>query len=104
VKRKKLDPHNATILEVAYAKTGSMLKAARVVAFVFAWGQARKDLGSSMSVEDFAEYWGESVATAYRQQALFREVFDLCRTPDPVLDMLEVAGGERLDLGEVVAA
>lgn len=106
LKRRKVDPSNASVLELAYARTGSMLKASRVVAFVIAWGTTRQELGRRPSVEEFADYWGESRPTAYRQQALFRQVFDRCETPDPVLDLMEAqkaAAGARIDFGEVLA-
>lgn len=103
--KRKVDVSNATILEIAYAKTGSMLKAARVVAFVIAWGQVRREADEPLTIEAYAAYWKEDRSTAYRHQALFRQVFDRCDTPDPVLDALEdAAATKRIDLGELVAA
>jgi hypothetical protein len=88
---RKPTPTNATVLEVAYAKTRSYRKAARVAAFVVAWGVVRRELGRTPSVEEYAEYWKQSRATAFREQEAFREVFDRCDTPDLVLDRLEAA-------------
>jgi hypothetical protein len=101
-RRRAFDPRRATLVEVAYARTGSMLKAARVVAFVQAWGVVRRDLGRTPSVEEYAAHWRESRATAYRNLALFREVFDLAEWPDAVLDL--VAVDDRYDVGELVTA
>jgi predicted metal-binding membrane protein len=103
VKRKRVDPRNASVIEIAYAGTGSMLKAARVVAFIQAWAVVRRELGREPSIEEYAEGWKESVATAYRHQALFRECFTRCQTPAPVLDLLERARAERADMTELVA-
>ena len=41
---KRPDPSRTTLIEWAYAKTGSMLKASRVVSFVVAWDVARRQL------------------------------------------------------------
>lgn len=86
------------MVELAYARTGSMLKAARVVAFIQAWGVVREQLGRPPTVEEYAEYWGESKSTAYKHQVEFRAVFDRCRTPDPVLDLAERSKASRLDV------
>lgn len=101
--RKRIDPRNASVIEIAYAGTGSMLKAARVVAFIQAWGIVRLDLGREPTVEEYAEWWRESRATVYRHQALFRQCFTRCQTPAPVLDLLERARAERADMSELVA-
>ena len=87
--RKKLDLKNCSMIELAYAKTGSMLKAARVVAFVHAWSVVRRELGREPTIAEYVEYWKESTATAYRHLAEFREVFTKCETPGQVLDHIE---------------
>lgn len=103
MKRKDIDLRNASVLEVAYLQTGSLRKAARVVAFCFAWGKVRRELGRDPSMEEYAEWWRESPATAYREQALFRQVFD-CDTPAPVLDLVEARRGQVADFRPLVAA
>jgi predicted kinase len=106
LKRRNIDPRNASVLEVAYAKTGSMLKAARVAAFVVGWGAVRDELGRTPTVEEYAEWWRENERTAYRHMAEFREVFNRCETPDPVLDLMaaqRVQPSGRFDLAAVVA-
>lgn len=51
-------------------------KSPRVVQFVMTWGIAESDLGRELkNVEEYAEWWSTSVATAYRDLALFREAF-----------------------------
>lgn len=104
MKRRKLNPRNASLLEVAYAKTGSMLKAARVMAFVIAWGTVRDELGRTPTVEEYAEWWRENPRTAYRHMAEFRDVFNRCETPDPVLDLMaaqRAQAGDRFNLAAV---
>jgi hypothetical protein len=104
---RSVDPANTTVIELAYARTGSMLKAARVLAFIAAWGILREEFGRTPTVEEYAKRFGESVATGYRHQALFREVFDRLDTPDALLDRAaarQAAPLDRLDLSGVVAA
>jgi hypothetical protein len=105
--RRPVDPANCTVIELAHARTGSMLKAARVLAFITCWGILRSELGRSPSVEEYASRFGESAATGYRHQALFREVFDRLDTPDVLLDRAaarQAGAVDRLDLSGVVAA
>lgn len=101
--KRKYDPSNASLLEVAYVHTGSMLKAGRVVAFVNAWGIVRAELGHEPSVIEFAEYWGISRQTVYDQLHLFRQVFT-CEFPGPILELVGEALASRFDLGAVSAA
>lgn len=103
--RKKYDPRNATLIEHCYARTGSILKASRLAWFVQAWGIARRDLGRPPSIEEYAEWWGESRATAYRAQALFREAFPGNDTPDAMLDLIAAAeAAEPVDLSRLAPA
>jgi hypothetical protein len=107
IKRRKFDPQRATLLEVAYARTGSMLKAARVVSFVIGWDVVRRDLGRSPSVDEYADWWKEHRASAYRHRNEFREVFPGADTPDAVLDLLQAARvtpSERTDYRPVMVA
>jgi hypothetical protein len=54
-------------------------------------------LGHPPTVEEYADWWKESRATAYREQQLFRETFPGMETPDLLLDHMK-----RQGLGEVV--
>lgn len=65
-----------------------MLKAARIVAFILAWGQLRDELDREPTVADYIEVWGEKRSTAFKHLQEFREVFDRCDTPSPVLDAM----------------
>lgn len=88
----KIDPANCTLLELALLQTRSHLKAARLAAYVIAWGRCRADLGHDPTTEEYAEWWGQSVRTAYRELALFREAFPTLDNPGPLVDRLEEAG------------
>lgn len=101
--KRRYDPSNASLLEVAYVHTGSMLKAGRVVAFLTAWGIVRDELGHEPSVIEFGEYWGVSRQTVYDQLHLFRQVFT-CEFPGPILELLGDALGGRSDLGGFTAS
>jgi len=93
-------------MEFAYARTGSMLKAARVVAFIVGWAVVRRELGREPTVDEYAAWWKEHRATAYRHRAEFREVFGVS-TPGPILDALERQHAQlhdRIDLGQLAAA
>jgi hypothetical protein len=106
-RRKRVDPSSATVLELAYARTGSMLKAARVVAFITGWAVTTRELGREPTVDEYAEWWKENRATVYRHLALFREVFDRCETPAPVVAAMEAqraTAGSKIDFGQLVAA
>lgn len=56
----------------------------RILAFIVTWGIALQDVDSdSISVEEYARYWNESVRTSYRDLERFREVFDAYGFKDP---------------------
>lgn len=86
-----------TLLELCVRRTGKRLSGARVAAFIVAWGVCRRDLGHSPTVEEYADWWRQSRAGAFREQQAFREAFAPLQTPDPILDHMKREG-----LGEVV--
>lgn len=95
----------ASLIEIAYRRTGSMLRAARVVAFIHAWGVVRRELGRTPTMDEYAAYWKEPRRTAYKHLGEFRECFDLCQWPDPVLDALDQArDADRLSVRGLVGA
>jgi hypothetical protein len=75
-------------MQLAYRQTGSMLKAARVIAFLDCWEASTDELGRPPTMEEYAEAWNVSEATAYRHKAEFREVFTKCSDPTEVLEFL----------------
>ena len=103
--RTKIDPKRCTLLELAYLRHGSMLKASKVVAFVIGWEVVRQELGREPSVDEYAAHWREHRATAYRHMAEFRVVFPQFETPGPVIDHLATARQtEPVAWGDLVAA
>jgi hypothetical protein len=106
LRRSKVDPANCTLVEWAYARTGSILQAGRVVSYVVKYAAAREALGQDPGVEEYAEWWGEAPRTSYLHQAQFREIFEL-DNPGALLAAMErqQAGvQERVDLTGLVAA
>ena len=106
LKRSAVDPASCTLVEWAYARTGSILQAGRVVSYVVKYAAAREALGEDPSAERYAEWWGESYSTAYRHQAEFRQVFGH-ESPGVLLFAMErqQAGvQDRFDLSGLVAA
>ncbi len=47
----------------------------KVMGFMFAWAAVEEDLGREPSIEEYAAWWKESAATAYREKSLFRKCF-----------------------------
>ena len=86
-----------SLLDLCVERTGSQLRGARLAAFIVWWGQARRELGPEMTIEEYAAWARESRPTAYRELALFREAFAPLDTPHQVLDHMD-----RQGLGELV--
>lgn len=106
LKRRQIDPTDCTLVEYAYGRTGSILKAARVVSFMVQYAAARESFGHDLTAEQYAEYWGMSNATAYRHFADFAQVFghrDVGRVLDQVAEQ-KVGVQDRLDLTGLVPA
>jgi hypothetical protein len=61
-----------------------MLKGARLASFIASWAIASQSLGREITLEEYAEWWKESMATAYRHQRAFRQVFPHLSTPQPI--------------------
>lgn len=91
-----IDPANCTLLELCLLRTGKPLKAARVAAFIVAWGVARNRLDGELTVQRYAEFWKQPVRTAFREQAEFREVFGGLETPDALIDHMEREAGTAI--------
>lgn len=69
----------------------------RILAFIVTWGIALEDLGvESMSVEQYAEYWGEHERTSYRDLDRFRQAFSEYGFRSPAGLLAVVGGHERV--------
>jgi hypothetical protein len=60
--------------------------------FIVAWSIASTAEGGPITLEQYATYWKDSRATAYRHQARFRECFPDELTPQAMIDRLAAAG------------
>jgi len=72
-----------TVAVVAIANAG-VRQGARACAFVVCWGIASERLGHDPSMVEYAEVWGESVATAYRERDAFKVAFPMLVDPAPL--------------------
>lgn len=62
----------------------------KALSFMAAWDHARRSMRrESITLDEYADWWKESRASAYRHQAIFREAFPGESTPDRLLDMAE---------------
>jgi len=75
----------STLLQIATKRVG-VRSGFKAVTYMVAWQIVRDDLGHDPTVAQYADWWRESQATAYREQALFREAFPEERTPARLLD------------------
>jgi hypothetical protein len=89
------DGQGAPLLVVAQKRVG-LRKAFTVLTFMVAWDHARRAMRrETLTLEQYADWWKESRATAYRHQARFREAFPGESTPDRLLDVAAVQWDER---------
>jgi hypothetical protein len=74
-------------MEIAVDRVGQR-KTPRVLSFILQWQIARDALGHDPTIEEYAAWWKESRATAYRHLSLFREAFPSERDPTKICDLL----------------
>ena len=68
------------------------MRAYRVMVYIASWGIATKKLGHPpVNVEEYADWWHKTRATAYREQELFREALPMHKTPTAICEWLELA-------------
>lgn len=80
------DETGTPLLQLAAQRVG-LRKAMKVLSFMVAWDHARDQLGYEPTIDQYAEWWKESAATAYRHQQVFREAFPGETTPSRLLDL-----------------
>ena len=69
-------------LVIVLAKNVGMIKGAQVLQFIWSWGDVMERLGREPdSIEEYADTFRTSYATAYREQKLFREALPGETTP-----------------------
>lgn len=69
-----------TWAELIAARIG-LRRGARAIAFAITWAVTESDWGRAPTIEEYAEEWGCSRATAFRDLALFREALPEFDTP-----------------------
>jgi hypothetical protein len=82
-----------TLLEVAVAR-GGLVKGPRAVSMVVGWVVAEEMLGHPPTLEEYAEWWKMSRATAFREQAAFRQCFPEETTPQRIADLVKARRDE----------
>ena len=78
-------------------------KGRQVGSFMAAWALVEAKLGHEPTLEEYAAWWKESRATAFREQALFRECFPEETTPSRLNALVAGKAGraDLIGLGEV---
>ena len=89
--RKKQHPRT---LQEFVSKQVGLIKTARVITFILAWGIAAEAVGHPLTLEEYADWWKESRSTSFREQALFREAFPGETTPQRLVDLLSENGAK----------
>jgi hypothetical protein len=75
-----------TLFELMLQRVGYK-KTRKIMDFIACWGIVEADLGREPSIEEYAVWWKESAATAYREKALFREVFPDEDSPSRIISV-----------------
>lgn len=87
--------HGQSLLQAAQSRVG-LRRAFKALTFMAAWDHARRQLRrETLTLQEYGEWWKDSPATCYRQQANFREAFPGEKTPDRLLDQAAAAWDER---------
>lgn len=87
-----------TWIEVAVAN-GGFRQSFRALAWAQSWIYVEVALGREPTVDEVAEWWGQSRRTAFREQAAFRECFPTLDNPAPLYE----GRGQRERVEESVA-
>lgn len=83
------------LLTIAGQNVG-LRKAFQALTFMAAWDRARRALRrQTLTLDEYADWWKVSRATAFREQARFRDAFPGESTPDRLLDLAEGQWIER---------
>jgi aminopeptidase N len=72
-------------MQVAVRNAGFKM-GTRALVWALLWAVTREAIGREPAVEDVMEWWNESRATAFREQAAFRKAFPTLKTPALIWD------------------
>lgn len=75
-------------------KTVGFRKGRKIGLFIAAWAVVEEDLEHEPTIEEYAAWWKQSAATAYREQALFRECFPNEASPSALINLAHAQGAE----------
>jgi hypothetical protein len=92
-----------TLVQHASENVGK-LQAYRAVTFVVCWAITQEGLRHPPTLEEYAEWWGETLRTAFREQERFRKAFPGERTPQRLVDVYSAQGTNLYRLGVTGAA
>jgi hypothetical protein len=79
-------PEKSHFFTVAYKRSKSPMTAISALRFIVEYGQTAEELGSEITIDDYAAHIGQSRSQAFRRQAAFRT----CFPKDDVLALWEI--------------
>lgn len=85
---------------VVSARRAGTVKAGKLMGFAVCWASTHAKLGRIPTVEEYADDWATSRATAYREQARWREYWPEFATPS---DLYLAAGYDLATLHDAPA-
>lgn len=98
------DRKGQSLYAIAAARVGQN-RAKAVVAFVMQWSIAMDALGAdAITLQDYADYWGETRRTAFRHQSEFREAFPGQQTPTGVVHLARTVWDAKQGVSGLSAA
>lgn len=82
-----------TLLEIAVAR-GGLINGPRAISMIVGWLVAEEMLGHPPDLDEYADWWKMSRATAFREQAAFRKCFPQETTPQRIADLIKAQQAE----------
>lgn len=68
----------------------------KALTFLAAWGIASENVGHPITMQEYTDYWGQSLATSYKERDAFAQVWpDAMKTPGVVWDKVKPHVSER---------
>jgi hypothetical protein len=94
-----------TLLELIYARTGSMRQTYQVGETIVRWAMVRDALGRTPFVHEYAAWWKQSERTAWREMARFTKAFPEESNPDRIATRLQALYADtKLDPATALAS
>lgn len=98
------DRHGQSLYAIAAGRIGQK-RGRAVIAFVMQWSIAMQALDrQTLTLDEYAEYWGETRRTAFRHQSEFRAAFPGQQTPDQVVQLARAVWDSRQGLNGLCGA